>query len=191
MAGTTRLPFAAEPSEADAPDGSNVLVLSSSLNPSSDPVSTPFRLAGALERPLVYVALARSDLTRLEDWLATAGAAPEVRLVDATPGPPSPPSDVPATSVPAPDALTDLGIGMTEAMAATGSAPVCSFRSLTALRQYVGRRRTYRFLNAAVDRTAADAAVAWYGVDPCAFPDRDLRALAPLFDAVHDQRASA
>lgn len=189
MAGTTRIPTVTDPIDSTAPPGSNVFVLSSSL----DPVPTPAPVvSGVSDRPLVYVALTRRDLTLLDRWLTATDPGGPVRVVDATPGDraPSPSPDLPTTSVPSPDALTELGVAMSEALSAAGPDPVCSFRSVTALRHYVDRRRTYRFLNAAVDRTAADAAVACYGADPRALTDRDVHALASLFDAVHDRRGT-
>lgn len=185
MSGTTRLPTASAIDPVD-PDVSNVLVLSSSLDAPAAPA--PVRLLGTADRPLVYVALTRRDLTHLDRWLTTAGPGVDVRLVDATPGDRTPGPDVPGPRVAAPDALTDLGVGVSEALGAVDPDPVCSFRSLTALRQYVGRRRAYRFLNAVVDRTEADAAVTCYSADPRALDDRDLHAFATLFDAVHDCR---
>jgi hypothetical protein len=186
MSGTTQLPTAARSLDPLDPGVSNVLVLSSSLDPPAAPA--PVRLLGTTDRPLVYVALTRRDLTHLDRWLTTADPGVDVRLVDATPGDRSSGPDVPGPSVAAPDALTDLGVGISEALTAVGPDPACSFRSLTALRQYVGRRRAYRFLNAAVDRTEANAAVACYSADPRALADRDVHAFASLFDAVHDCR---
>ncbi|MFB6280677.1 MAG: hypothetical protein ABEH40_01495 [Haloferacaceae archaeon] len=189
MAGTRRLPSATGTIDPADPAVSNVLVLSSSLDAAPDPTPAPVRLLGADGRPLVYVALTRRDLTHLDDWLTAAGSdAPEVRLIDATPGDRAPRPDVPVTSVAAPDALTDLGVATGRALAASAPDPVCAFRSLTALRQYVDRRSAYRFLNAAVDRTAAESVLSCYAADPRALSDRDLHAFASLFDAVHDRR---
>ncbi|MFB6303746.1 MAG: hypothetical protein ABEH47_01160 [Haloferacaceae archaeon] len=186
MAGRTRSPAATDWLDAAEPPVSNVLVLSSSLDATPTPASVSL---GPADRPLVYVALTRRDLTLLDRWLAVTDSDRDVRLVDATPGDHTPAPDLPGTDVAAPDALTDLGVALSETLAAAGRDPVCSFRSLTALRQYVDRRRAYRFLNAAVDRTEAGAAVACYGVDPRALADRDVHAFASLFDAVHDRRA--
>ncbi|MFB6301839.1 MAG: hypothetical protein ABEH78_03115 [Haloferacaceae archaeon] len=189
MAGTTRLPTVTAPLNPGASTVSNVLVLSSSLE-TADPAPAPVRLLGATDRSLVYVATTRNDLTRLERWLAAAGPDADVRVVDATPGEHAPRPDVPTTTVATPDALTALGVAVTEAMAAAGPDPVCSFRSLTALRQYVDRRRAYRFLNAAVGRAETNAALACFVADPRALADRDIHAFASLFDAVHDCRGS-
>ncbi|MFB6156576.1 MAG: hypothetical protein ABEJ34_01875 [Haloferacaceae archaeon] len=185
MPGTTRSPTATDPLDAVAPPVTNVLVLSSSL--AVDPTPAPVTL-GPPDRPLVYVALTRRDLTLLDRWLADAPDR-AVRLVDATPGDRAHAPDCPGTRVAAPDALTDLGVALSEALAAT-EEPVCALRSLTALRQYVDRRRAYRFLNAAVDWTEAGAAVACYSADPRALADRDVNAFASLFDAVYDRRAT-
>lgn len=189
MAGTTRHRTVTDPIDPAAPPASNVLVFSSSLDTASPPAPPAPPLArGAVDRTLVYVALTRRDLTALDRWLATPTVDGAVRVVDATPGDRAPAPDLPGTSVTAPDALADLGVALSNALAAAGPDPVCSFRSVTALRQYVDRRRAYRFLNAAVDRTAASAAVACYSADPRALSDRDVHAFASLFDAVYDRR---
>lgn len=87
--------------------------------------------------------------------------------------------------IPDPSDLPRIGMAVSKAVTAAdiGRVRVC-IDSLTALLQYAGRGRVYRFVQVLQDRLDTSNTVAHYHMNPAAHDQQTIETLRQLFDAV-------
>lgn len=176
-------------------DAANVLVLGTPGDRATEEACVDLLTVGPAGRTdLLFVTVTEPARARIDAWRGRAGDQPaKVGVVSVDERGRStartPADDFSVQTVGEPGDLTGLGIAVTEYLSEwhdDGNRTVLCFRSVTALLQYVGARRAYKFLNELTSRLSRVEAVAHFHLDPSAHDEQTVNTLVPLFDAVVD-----